>query len=80
MKQYSFKELRQRSKLTQVQFAKEMGVQWQYVSLLERQEIRIPPKYFPAISKLCKISVRTLIEMDVDRHRRRVQEKVRLAL
>lgn len=76
-KQFSFRAMRMSTGMTQKQFGAKLGVDAQFISNLEREVAPIPPRYFKIISELCSVTVDELIDMQVDRYRKRLIRECR---
>jgi len=72
----SFKRLREKSGLTQRQFAAKLHVHGQFLSNIEREVAPLPAKHFMTVSELCKVPVATLVNMACRDYRKHLVEKL----
>jgi transcriptional regulator with XRE-family HTH domain len=71
----TFKSLRKRTRLSQKEFAKKLGINPQYVSSIERGGAAMPAKYLPKISKVCEVPLEKLIRMSVRNYEQEIRRR-----
>lgn len=72
------KDVRKKKNLTQKQLSELLGMSLQQLSNIEREQCKLPVKYYDKLAKVAGLNVRVLVNMAVEDYRTEIEKQVKL--